>query len=246
MKKGWPPLTAPAKSLDHRPRVLVVEDESAIVDAVGYALELEGFQVFSASSGREGLEAARRLNPSVVILDVMLPGMSGLDVCRQLRGESDVPIIMLTAKEGEADKVAGLELGADDYMTKPFSMRELVARVRAQMRRAARSGVLSGSNEILRGGAVELDVDAHEVRVAGQTVPVRPKEFDLLESLMRRRGRLATRETLIDEVWGPDYFGATKTLDVHIKRLRQKLEKDPARPRHIVTVRGLGYKFVDE
>jgi two-component system response regulator RegX3 len=224
----------------------VVEDESAIVEAVSYALELEGFQVSSALGGREGLEAARRLNPSVVILDVMLPGMSGLDVCRQLRRESDVPIIMLTAKEGEADKVAGLELGADDYMTKPFSMRELVARVRAQLRRAAKSGALSGSNEVLRSGAVELDVDAHEVRVAGEAIPVRPKEFDLLESLMRRRGRLATRETLIDEVWGPDYFGATKTLDVHIKRLRQKLEADPARPRHIVTVRGLGYKFVDE
>jgi two-component system response regulator RegX3 len=224
----------------------VVEDESAIVEAVSYALELEGFQVSSAFGGREGLEAARRLNPSVVILDVMLPGMSGLDVCRQLRRESDVPIIMLTAKEGEADKVAGLELGADDYMTKPFSMRELVARVRAQLRRAAKSGALSGSNEVLRGGAVELDVDAHVVRVAGEAVPVRPKEFDLLESLMRRRGRLATRESLIDEVWGPDYYGATKTLDVHIKRLRQKLEADPARPRHIVTVRGLGYKFVDE
>lgn len=226
--------------------MLVVEDESAIVDAVSYALELEGFQVASAQGGREGLEAARRLNPSVVILDVMLPGMSGLDVCRQLRRESDVPIIMLTAREGEADKVAGLELGADDYMTKPFSMRELVARVRAQLRRAAKSGALSGSNEVLRGGAVELDVDAHEVRVAGESIPVRPKEFDLLESLMRRRGRLATRETLIDEVWGPDYFGATKTLDVHIKRLREKVEADPARPRHIVTVRGLGYKFVDE
>ncbi|HKY46820.1 MAG TPA: response regulator transcription factor [Acidimicrobiia bacterium] len=239
-------MIAPATSPDHRPRVLVVEDESAIVDAVSYALELEGFQVSSASGGREGLEAARRLNPSVVILDVMLPGMSGLDVCRQLRRESDVPIIMLTAKEGEADKVAGLELGADDYMTKPFSMRELVARVRAQLRRAAKSGALAGSNEVLRGGSVELDVDAHEVRVGGEAVPVRPKEFDLLESLMRRRGRLATRESLIDEVWGPDYFGATKTLDVHIKRLRQKLEADPARPRHIVTVRGLGYKFVDE
>jgi len=246
MKKGWQPVIAPATSPDHRPRVLVVEDESAIVEAVTYALELEGFQVSSALGGREGLEAARRLKPSVVILDVMLPGMSGLDVCRQLRRESDVPIIMLTAKEGEADKVAGLELGADDYMTKPFSMRELVARVRAQLRRAAKSGALSGSNEVLRGGAVELDVDAHEVRVAGEAIPVRPKEFDLLESLMRRRGRLATRETLIDEVWGPDYFGATKTLDVHIKRLRQKLEADPARPRHIVTVRGLGYKFVDE
>ena len=174
------------------------------------------------------------------------PGMSGLDVCRQLRRESDVPIIMLTAKESEADKVAGLELGADDYMTKPFSMRELVARVRAQLRRASKSGALSESNEVLRGGAVELDVDAHEVRVGGESIPVRPKEFDLLESLMRRRGRLATRETLINEVWGPDYFGATKTLDVHIKRLRQKLEVDPARPRHIVTVRGLGYKFVDD
>ena len=239
-------MTAPATSPDHRARVLVVEDESAIVDAVSYALELEGFQVASAHGGREGLEAARRLNPSVVILDVMLPGMSGLDVCRQLRRESDVPIIMLTAKEGEADKVAGLELGADDYMTKPFSMRELVARVRAQVRRAAKSGALSGSNEVLRGGPIELDVDAHEVRVAGEPIPVRPKEFDLLESLMRRRGRLATRETLIDEVWGPDYFGATKTLDVHIKRLRQKLEADPARPIHILTVRGLGYKFVDE
>ena len=226
--------------------MLVVEDESAIVEAVAYALELEGFQVASAPGGREGLEAARRLNPAVVILDVMLPGMSGLDVCRQLRRESDVPIIMLTAKEGEADKVAGLELGADDYMTKPFSMRELVARVRAQVRRAAKSGALSDSNEVLRGGPIELDVDAHEVRVAGEPVEVRPKEFDLLESLMRRRGRLATRETLIDEVWGPDYFGATKTLDVHIKRLRQKLEADPARPTHIVTVRGLGYKFVDE
>ena len=239
-------MTAAAASPDHRTRVLVVEDESAIVDAVAYALELEGFQVASAAGGREGLEAARRLNPAVVILDVMLPGMSGLDVCRQLRRESDVPIIMLTAKEGEADKVAGLELGADDYMTKPFSMRELVARVRAQVRRAAKSGAFADSNEVLRGGPIELDVDAHEVRVAGEQVQVRPKEFDLLESLMRRRGRLATREILIDEVWGPDYFGATKTLDVHIKRLRQKLEADPARPTHIVTVRGLGYKFVDE
>ena len=224
----------------------MVEDEAAIVEAVGYALELDGFQVVSARGGREGLEAARRINPAVVILDVMLPGMSGLDVCRQLRRESDVPIIMLTAKESEADKVAGLELGADDYMTKPFSMRELVARVRAQLRRASKTGALSGSNEVLRGGAVELDVEAHEVRVGGESIPVRPKEFDLLESLMRRQGRLATRETLINEVWGPDYFGATKTLDVHIKRLRQKLEVDPARPRHIVTVRGLGYKFVDE
>lgn len=235
-----------ATPLEPRPRVLVVEDEAAIVEAVSYALELDGFQVASAPSGREGLEAARRLHPAVVVLDVMLPGMSGFDVCRQLRRESDVPIIMLTAKEGEADKVAGLELGADDYITKPFSMRELVARVRAQLRRAARTGELVGGNEVLRGGAIELDVDAHEVRVAGEAIGMRPKEFDLLEFLMRRRGRLVTREALIDEVWGPGYFGDTKTLDVHVKRLRQKLEVDPAHPRHILTVRGLGYKFVDD
>lgn len=225
------------------PSVLVVEDESAITDALQYAFELEGFAFESASTGRAGLEAARRLRPSVIVLDVMLPGMSGLDVCRQLRSESDVPIIMLTARGAEADKVAGLELGADDYLTKPFSMRELVARVRAQVRRSARSGSLAP--EVLRGGPIELDVDAHEVRLNGAVVELRPKEFDLLESLMRRHGRLATREALIDEVWGPDHFGATKTLDVHIKRLRDKLESSPGRPRHIVTVRGLGYKFVD-
>lgn len=227
------------------PTVLVVEDETAITDALKYAFELEGFGFESASTGRAGLEAARRLHPSVVVLDVMLPVMSGLDVCRQLRSESDVPIIMLTARGAEADKVAGLELGADDYLTKPFSIRELVARVRAQLRRSARAGSLAHTAEVLRGGAIELDVESHEVRVGGALVDLRPKEFDLLESLMRRRGRLATRETLLDEVWGPDHFGATKTLDVHIKRLRQKLEPDTRQPRHILTVRGLGYKFVD-
>ena len=153
---------------------------------------------------------------------------------------------MLTAKDAESDKVAGLELGADDYMTKPFSMRELVARIRAQLRRAAKSGVLAESNEVLRGGPIELDIDAHQTRLEGEPVDLRPKEFELLESLMRRRNRLAARHTLIDEVWGPSYFGDTKTLDVHIKRLRQKLESDPAHPSLIVTVRGLGYKFVDE
>jgi two-component system response regulator RegX3 len=235
-----------SQAQEHRPRVLIVEDEPSIVEAVKYALGLEGFQVVAASGGREGLESARRVNPAIVLLDVMLPGMSGLDVCTQLRRESDVPIIMLTARDAEADKVSGLELGADDYITKPFSMRELVARVRAQMRRANKSGRLADSNEVLRGGSIEVDIDAHEVRLGGEIVPIRPKEFDLLESLMRRRGRLATREILIDEVWGPEYYGATKTLDVHIKRLRQKLEADPSQPRHIVTVRGLGYKFVDE
>jgi two-component system response regulator RegX3 len=224
---------------------LVVEDEPAITEALQYAFELEGFEVESATNGRAGLDAVRRRPPAVVVLDLMLPGMSGLDVCRQVRFESNVPIIILTARDAEADKVAGLELGADDYLTKPFSIRELVARVRAQLRRSARSGS-PVNTEVLRGGPVELDVEAHQVRVDGAPVELRPKEFDLLESLMRRRGRLATRETLIDEVWGPDHFGTTKTLDVHIKRLRQKLEPEPTRPRHILTVRGLGYKFVDE
>jgi two-component system response regulator RegX3 len=181
-----------------------------------------------------------------VLLDLMLPGMSGLDVCRQIRSSSDVPIIMLTAKDAESDKVAGLELGADDYMTKPFSIRELVARIRSQLRRVSRTGLLADTNEVLRGGHVEVDIDAHVVRVGGSEIELRPKEFELLESLMRRKGRLAARHTLIDEVWGPSYFGDTKTLDVHVKRLRQKIEDDPSRPTHIVTVRGLGYKFVDE
>jgi two-component system response regulator RegX3 len=234
-------------AIDRRPyRVLVVEDESGLADSVRYTLETEGFDVVLAKSGLAGLESARVSGPDVVVLDLMLPEMSGLDVCRQIRGFSDVPIIMLTAKDSEADKVAGLELGADDYMTKPFSMRELVARNRANLRRVSKSGQLSASNEVLRGGPIELDIDAHVARLQGEEVELRPKEFELLESLMRRKNRLAARHTLIDEVWGPTYFGDTKTLDVHIKRLRHKLEEDSSRPRHIVTVRGLGYKFVDE
>jgi len=227
-------------------RVLVVEDEAGLADSVRYALESEGFDVIVADSGISGMEAARTNGPDLVLLDLMLPEMSGLDVCRQIRSFSDVPIIMLTAKDSEADKVTGLELGADDYMTKPFSMRELIARVRAHLRRSARSGVLAGTNEVLRGGPIELDIDAHEARVNGEEVKLRPKEFELLESLMRRKNRLAARHMLIDEVWGPSYFGDTKTLDVHVKRLRQKLEEDSSRPKYIVTVRGLGYKFVDE
>jgi two-component system response regulator RegX3 len=229
-----------------RHRVLVVEDEPGLAESVRYALDVEGFDVLVADSGVAGLESARVNQPDLVLLDLMLPGMSGLDVCRQIRLSSDVPIIMLTAKDAESDKVAGLELGADDYMTKPFSMRELVARIRAQLRRATKSGVLAESNEVLRGGPIELDIDAHQTRLGGDAIDLRPKEFELLESLMRRRNRLAARHTLIDEVWGPSYFGDTKTLDVHIKRLRQKLEPDPSHPRLIVTVRGLGYKFVDE
>jgi two-component system response regulator RegX3 len=237
-------MTIPAER--RRQRILVVEDEPGLAESVRYALDTEGFDVMVAESGLGGLEAARVNQPDLVLLDLMLPGMSGLDVCRQIRTASDVPIIMLTAKDAESDKVAGLELGADDYVTKPFSMRELVARVRAHLRRATKSGVLSDSNEVLRGGPIELDIDAHQARVEGVAIDLRPKEFELLESLMRRKNRLAARHTLIDEVWGPSYFGDTKTLDVHIKRLRHKLEPDPAVPAHIVTVRGLGYKFVDE
>jgi two-component system response regulator RegX3 len=234
------------KRESRRQRILVVEDEPGLAESIRYSLDVEGFDVLVADTGVAGLDSARVNRPDLVLLDLMLPGMSGLDVCRQIRASSDVPIIMLTAKDAESDKVAGLELGADDYMTKPFSMRELVARIRAQLRRATKTGALAESNEVLRGGAVELDIDAHEARLNGLPVDLRPKEFELLESLMRRRNRLAARHTLIDEVWGPSYFGDTKTLDVHIKRLRQKLEPDPARPTHIVTVRGLGYKFVDD
>ncbi len=233
-------------STEPRHRILVVEDEPALAESMQYALEVEGYEVHVAATGREGVDRVRSLSPSLVLLDVMLPESSGLDVCRQIRSSSDVPIIMVSARDAEADMVAGLELGADDYVTKPFSMRELVARARAQIRRSARSGSLSEANEVLRGGTIELDLDAHEVRVDGAAVALRPKEFALLESLMRRRNRLAPRDVLIDEVWGPSYFGDTKTLDVHIKRLRQKLEADPSSPVRIVTVRGLGYKFVDD
>jgi two-component system response regulator RegX3 len=237
----------PPTTTDRRAhRILIVEDEPGLAESVRYALETEGFEVTVADTGVSGLDLARRSAPDLVLLDLMLPEMSGLDVCRLIRSSSDVPIIMLTAKDSEADKVTGLELGADDYMTKPFSMRELLARVRAHLRRASKSGVLAESNEVLRGGPIELDIDAHVTRVSGDEIELRPKEFELLESLMRRKNRLAARHTLIDEVWGPSYFGDTKTLDVHIKRLREKLEENSSQPRHIVTVRGLGYKFVDE
>ncbi|MBI4260448.1 MAG: response regulator transcription factor [Actinobacteria bacterium] len=224
-------------------KVLVVEDEPAIADTVRYALEREGFAVVAAGDGDTGIERFRAEHPSLVILDLMLPALSGLDVCRLIRAESPVPIIMLTAKDSEADKVAGLEIGADDYVTKPFSVRELVSRVRALLRRAGLA-VAAEPAEVLRGGPVEMDTASHEVRVRGEVVAFPHKEFELLETLLARRGRLLTRDFLISEVWGVDYFGDTKTLDVHVKRLRRKIEEDPHRPVHLVTVRGLGYKFV--
>ena len=226
-------------------RILVVEDEESLADSVRYNLEREGFVVSVATDGRRALERFRTDPPSLVILDLMLPEVSGLDVCRTIRTESDVPIIMVTAKDSEADKVTGLELGADDYVTKPFSMRELVSRVRANLRRTRPQAVPSPADEVLVGGPVRMDVARHEVSVRDGAISLPPKEFELLEAFLRRKGRLLTRDFLIEEVWGPDYFGDTRTLDVHVKRLRRKLEGDPHQPDHLLTVRGLGYKFVD-
>jgi two-component system response regulator RegX3 len=224
--------------------VLVVEDESALAESIAYNLGREGYGVVTAEDGESGLARFREDQPSLVILDLMLPKLSGLDVCRAIRAESQVPIVMLTAKDSEADKVTGLELGADDYVTKPFSMRELVSRVRAHLRRAV-AGPSSVPGDRLTGGPVELDPERHEAFVRGEAIQLPPKEFELLELLLVRKGRLLTREFLIDEVWGMDYVGDTRTLDVHVKRLRQKIEPDPHHPSHLVTVRGLGYKFVD-
>jgi len=231
---------------DTRARVLVVEDEESLAETVRYNLEREGYAVDLAADGRAGLERFHAAPPDLVILDVMLPTMSGLDVCRSIRAESAVPIIMLTAREEEADRVAGLEIGADDYVTKPFSMRELVARVRARLRRARMPELGPRDEEVLHGGPVEMNVPRHEVTVRGEQVALPPKEWELLEALLRRRGRLLTRDYLINEVWGPDYYGDTKTLDVHVKRLRAKIEDDPRSPVHLVTVRGLGYKYADD
>ncbi len=226
-------------------RILVVEDEESLADSVRYNLEREGYAVTVATDGRRALERFREERPGLVILDLMLPEVSGLDVCRMIRGESEVPIIMVTAKDSEADKVAGLELGADDYVTKPFSMRELVSRVRANLRRVRPPTSPTPFDEVLGGGPVRMDVARHEVAVRGESVSLPPKEFELLEAFLRRKGRLLTRDFLIEEVWGTDYFGDTRTLDVHVKRLRRKLEADPHHPDHLLTVRGLGYKFVD-
>jgi two-component system response regulator RegX3 len=222
--------------------ILVVEDEPALAESVRYSLEREGFGVSVAEDGRTAVERFRADDPDLVILDLMLPEMSGLDVVRSIRRTSTVPIIIVTAKDSEADKVSGLELGADDYMTKPFSVRELVSRVRALLRRA-HMAVAAEAEEILAGGPVEMDVARHEVRANGEQITLPPKEFQLLELLLRRQGRLLTREFLIEEVWGRDYVGDTKTLDVHVKRIRQKIETDPHEPTHLLTVRGLRYKY---
>ena len=222
-------------------RVLVVEDEESFSDAISYMLRKEGFEVAVCPTGPDALETFDRSGADLVLLDLMLPGLPGSEVCRTLRERSNVPVIMLTAKDSEIDKVVGLELGADDYVTKPFSSRELVARMRAVLRR--RGDHDEPASSIMESGPVRMDVDRHVVTVRSEQVQLPLKEFELLEVLLRNAGRVLTRMQLIDRVWGADYVGDTKTLDVHVKRLRAKVEADPANPTHILTVRGLGYKF---
>jgi two-component system response regulator RegX3 len=224
--------------------ILVVEDEDSFVDALSVGLAREGFRVQVARDGAQALDVFDAVRPDLVLLDVMLPKVSGIDVCRELRSRSKVPIIMVTAKGAEIDTVVGLEVGADDYVTKPYRMRELVARMRAVLRRASNDEqVVDGGGDVLEVGDVRLDPERHEVRIRGEDVALPLKEFELLALLLEHAGRVLTRDTLIDRIWGHDYVGDTKTLDVHIKRLRAKVESDPSSPVHIVTIRGLGYKF---
>jgi two-component system response regulator RegX3 len=221
--------------------ILLVEDEPSIVEPLVEALEGEGFAVETAGGVHEAIAAAARAKPDLVLLDLMLPDGSGFDVCRELRRHSQVPIIMLTARGDEADRVVGLEIGADDYVTKPYSPRELVARIRAVLRRG--NDEPAPSTPVLAAGPVRMDVERHEVSVDGRETRLPLKEFELLELFLRNAGRVLTRAQLIDRVWGSDYVGDTKTLDVHVKRLRAKIEPDPAAPAYLVTVRGLGYKY---
>ncbi len=226
-------------------RVLVVEDDAAILETVAYNLGREGYEVVTAADGVSGLQLSRETEPDLIVLDLMLPRMSGLDVCRVVREERPVPILMLTARSAEGDKIAGLDLGADDYVTKPFSMQELIARVSAMLRRdrisrEAAGGVNGGT---LRGGGIELRPEAREARRNGEVVRLRPKEFDLLECLMRHPRQVLTRDRILEQVWGYEFGGGTRTVDVHMRWLRQKLEETPSKPQHLVTVRTVGYKF---
>lgn len=222
-------------------RILIVEDEESFSDPLSYLLGKEGFEVEVVDNGLDAITEFDRNGADLVLLDLQLPGQSGTEVCRQLRQRSAVPVIMLTAKDAEIDKVVGLELGADDYVTKPYSSRELVARVRAVLRRQGEPEELVPST--VQAGPVRMDIERHVVTVSSEQVSLPLKEFELLEMLLRNSGRVLTRGQLIDRVWGSDYVGDTKTLDVHVKRLRSKIEPDPSAPRHLITVRGLGYKF---
>lgn len=230
-----------------RPVVFVVEDEESYVEGLTTGLTREGFHVEVARDGAEAIERFDDVRPDVVLLDLMLPKLSGVDVCREIRRRSDVPVIMVTARDSETDTVVGLEVGADDYVTKPYRLRELVARIRAVLRRSSATGegrdAPGPGLDALEVGDVRLDPDRHEVVVRGETVHLPLKEFEVLELLLANAGRVLSRDVLIDRVWGPDYVGDTKTLDVHIKRLRGRIEPDPSRPARITTVRGVGYRF---
>jgi two-component system response regulator RegX3 len=224
-------------------KILIVEDESSFSEALSFLLGKEGYEVAVAATGTDAIKQFNENGADLILLDLMIPEVSGVEVCKAIRTTSQVPIIMLTAKDSEIDKVVGLELGADDYVTKPYSSRELVARIRAVLRRNSDLGEEMASPGTLSVGPVRLDTERHVVEINGTIVQFPLKEFELLEFLMRNSGRVLTRTQLIDRVWGSDYVGDTKTLDVHIKRLRSKIEEDPARPKYIQTVRGLGYKF---
>ena len=224
-------------------KILIVEDEMSFSEALEFILKQEGFDVVIAADGREALAKFAETKPDIILLDVMIPEISGTEVCRTIRATSDVPIIMVTAKDAEIDRVVGLELGADDYVTKPYSSRELVARIKAVMRRRTGEPFNGGADGVLKVGKIRVDLDKHMVTVDGKNIQLPLKEFFLLEFLMRNAGKVMTRNQLIDRVWGSDYYGDTKTLDVHIKRLRAKVEEDPAEPQLIQTIRGLGYKL---
>ena len=223
-------------------RVLLIEDEESFGEALAYQLNKEGYEVERVTDGAKGLQLFKSSGADLVLLDLMLPGMAGEDVCKEIRRSSSVPVIMLTAKDAELDKVLGLEFGADDYVTKPFSTRELIARMKSVLRRSSSSGI--SADGVLEAGGIRLDPDRAEATVEGEPIHLPRKEFELLELLMENLGRVLSRDTLIDRIWGPEYFGDSRTLDVHIKRLRAKCEPDPHNPRHLLTVRGLGYKFV--
>jgi two-component system OmpR family response regulator len=221
--------------------VLIVDDEENLTEAIKYNLEQEGFQVSTAADGERGLAMAREFDPDLIILDIMLPSVDGLEVCRTLRRRSDVPILMLTAKAEEIDRVVGLELGADDYVVKPFSMRELVARAKAMLRRTPARH--SESAQVLVDGDLELNLTSHEVTLRDVSLELKPREFDLLALLMQNRSRIYTRNQILDQVWGYDFVGDMRTVDVHVRWLREKIEDDPGSPKRIVTVRGVGYRF---
>ncbi|MDA0770625.1 MAG: DNA-binding response regulator [SAR202 cluster bacterium Casp-Chloro-G4] len=226
--------------------VLVVEDEENILEALRYSLEREGHTVYTAVDGEEGLNLARRIDPDLVILDVMLPKMDGFEICRILRGETDVPIIMLTARGEEIDRIVGLELGADDYVTKPFSTREFMVRVRNMLRRARLSDNVESSSageENLVAGNLEVDLTSHVVRLDGVAVDMKPREFDLLALLVKNSGRAYSRDQILQQLWGHDYYGDTRTVDVHVHWLREKIEPQPSKPQRLVTIRGVGYRF---